>query len=101
MISCKNASTKEIKIDSFILIGEVTEDNLAIAKQLQLKILEYEEHAFSQMITAKEFDRKAKPLQLKLDSISNLLPPTDRLILNRYNEKLLEERLKDGETNKD
>lgn len=88
LVSCNNPSdTKTLNntLQPSPVQAELTKkSNLDQAKETQKTIFELIEQADTKKITKKQFDKKAKPLQRHLDSLTLVLTPEERKELKSY-----------------
>lgn len=97
LISCNNPSdTKTLNntLQPSPVQTELTKkSNLDQAKETQKTIFELIEEAETKKITKKQLDKKAKPLQRHLDSLTLVLTPDEKKELKSYGEVLFNEMI--------
>lgn len=84
-ISCNNTNNNQAEtVDSVAIQQEQRQNRIDFGKQLIDESLAYKDSSLSKHYSMEAGDKKAKPVLQSYDSLKQLMPPQDTLVLNKY-----------------
>ena len=84
LAACNNAGNKIKTLDSTAIQQELRQIRIDYGKKLIDKSLAYKDSALSKHYSMEQGDIKAKPVLQSYDSLLQLMPSQDTLVLNKY-----------------